>query len=365
MAPGGFKAADQDPSGLGRAFSFHSTHSFLPPALDHLSMDDALSPRAIISIADIVSDARLANHLAASALVILLLDLFSTLENEINFVWNKPWRVPSILYVWNRYMSLLTVFVAILVMFHEVKSDEVCKSFILTGCIVSALLFGTFNLMLTLRVWILYGQQGCMDYILSAMLLVQILSMIIPPLVSAAHLRDFVHLGPMVPGCSFTRPFMSGIRLAFYFLPQLLVTSTMFILILRKCITTLRLRGRNYSSAAAADLPIIRLLLRDGIIWFAIVSFFNIAQLVIWSAGRTTMSLILIIPSVALFSLISSRFLLSTKSLSSPKSESSPEYAGLETEDDDDDEPEKLKGSEDADQDDEEEEHFHLIPMSA
>ncbi|KAJ7653677.1 hypothetical protein DFH06DRAFT_524425 [Mycena polygramma] len=72
----------------------------------------------------VVHDAQLTNYLAASAIAILLADYFATVQEEIDFVW-KRWTVPSILYLWNRYMTVVTVISGASVMFREIKSDNV------------------------------------------------------------------------------------------------------------------------------------------------------------------------------------------------------------------------------------------------
>ncbi|KAJ7083788.1 hypothetical protein C8R44DRAFT_991952 [Mycena epipterygia] len=256
----------------------------------------------------VVSDARLCNYFAASAYTILFIDFIFTIDDEINFVWTKPWRLPSVLYLWNRYMTLFVVTLCMSVMFREVKSDHVCKSFIITEGLASTLLFGSFNLLLVLRVWILYDKTRRMAYILFPFLLFEMISMVITLLLSdSTYLHEFIHLGPILPGCYFTT---APENFAFYALPPLMVTFTMFVLTAHKCVVTLR-------EDKLADMPVITLFLRDGLIWFIVVFFFYGAQMIIWLTGRPTLMQVLVIPSLALFSLISSRILLNTKALAS------------------------------------------------
>ncbi|KAJ7799888.1 FAD binding domain-containing protein [Mycena olivaceomarginata] len=270
----------------------------------------------------VVSDARLTNYFAASAFTVLFIDFISTLDEEINFVWNRPWSIPSGLYLWNRYTTLLAVTFSMPFMFREIESNHtyvfsdhsgICRSFIISQGLVSTLLFGTFDLLLTLRVWILYGKTRRMAYILFPTLVVEMISMITVLLIPETFLHEFVHLGPVLPGCYFTTPVITGPQFAFYAVPPLLVTFTMFILTIHKCLATLRQDKR-------ADLAIINLFLRDAMVWLVVVFFFYGAEMIIWATARPTLTQVLVVPSLALFSLISSRILLETRSLSTSSS---------------------------------------------
>ncbi|KAJ7769575.1 hypothetical protein DFH07DRAFT_281049 [Mycena maculata] len=271
----------------------------------------------------VLSDARLTNYLAAAASTVLVADYFATVNEEIDFVWRKRWSVASILYLWNRYMTIITVVSGATFMFREIESNKVsCTSFIIAEGLVSTLLVASFDLMLILRVWILYGKTRRMSFILFPMLLAEMMSMLVILLLPATYLSDFIHLGRLLPGCYFTTPVMRGPYFAFYALPPILVTFVMFILTVYKCSLTLR-------KDKAAEMPIVTLFLRDGIIWFLVVFGIDGAQMIIWATGRATLTQVLIIPSLVLYSLVSSRVLLNTKALSRPSFEDGEESTSL------------------------------------
>ncbi|KAF7329701.1 hypothetical protein MKEN_00233300 [Mycena kentingensis (nom. inval.)] len=292
-------------------------------------------------------DSRHTNSLALASFTVLILDLLSNITDEIDLVWRKPWTFPSLLHVWNRYMTLFTVFLCLPFMFREVESNTSapltdvrmpatssylllhrdsltrmrrCRSFLITEAIASTLLFGSFDLMLMLRVWILYGRTRGMGYIFGSMLLVEVVSMSAIILRLESSIRQFIHLGPLLQGCYFSSSIMATSRFAFYAIPPLLVTILMFHLTTRKCLASLRLHNipirRGLALTSWVDRPVITLFLRDGIVWFVVVFAFYGAELVVWSVGRSTQMQVLIIPSLTLFSLISARVLLNTRALS-------------------------------------------------
>ncbi|KAF7370155.1 hypothetical protein MSAN_00645800 [Mycena sanguinolenta] len=269
----------------------------------------------------VVGDARLANYFAVSAFTVLFIDFASTIDEEINFVWKRPWSIPSGLYLWNRYMTWFTVLFTLPFMFQEVTSDHIQG-------LASTLLFGTFDLLLALRfivkiepwsprlclsrVWMLYDRTRRMAYILFPIIAVEMISMIGILVSPQTYLYDFVHLGPALTGCYYKTSVITGLQFAFYDIPPRLVTFVMFILTIYKCIITLR-------QDKLADQPIINLFLREGIVWFIVVFFLYGSELVIWATARPTLDQVLVLPSIALFSLISSRILLKTRSFLSPQ----------------------------------------------
>ncbi|KAF7356166.1 hypothetical protein MVEN_00947300 [Mycena venus] len=301
-----------------------------------------------------VGDARLANYFAASAFTILFVDFLSTIDEEINFVWKKPWSFPSGLYLWvwqpavlqhtgliitqNRYMTLFTIILSMPFMFREVKSNHRhgsrnypnYRKLTRSGQLQN--LYNYARASIDVALWDLRSsadfegldiiRKDPSDGLYSiphARLIVILLipethlhgklPRILPPLHFNSR-EDFIRVGHMLPGCYFTTRVITGMQFAFYAIPPLLVTFTMFILTIHKCLVTLR-------QDKLADLPIINLFLRDAVVWFIVVSFLYGSEMIIWATARSTLTQVLVIPSLALFSLISSRILLETRSLSS------------------------------------------------
>ncbi|KAJ7066124.1 hypothetical protein C8F01DRAFT_1122244 [Mycena amicta] len=239
-------------------------------------------------------------------------------------------------------MTLFTVFLCLPFMFREIDRNSTCRSFSITQAIASTLLFGSFDLMLMLRVWILYGRTRRMAYIFFSMLFVEVVSMLGIILRPESYLHEFIHLGPVLQGCYFSSAVMNLTHFAFYAIPPLIVTFAMFYLTVKKCVESLRLENIPTSrrlQGSFVDKPIIVLFLRDGILWFVVVFTFYGTELIVWAVGRSTQFQVLIIPSLALFSLISSRVLLNTRSLATQ-----PPTDGTDTEEDPDEEQQGLLG---------------------
>ncbi|KAJ6612550.1 hypothetical protein B0H10DRAFT_2052091 [Mycena sp. CBHHK59/15] len=131
---------------------------------------------------------------------------------------------------------------------------------------------------------------------------VEIGAMFFVSIFTITNANKYVHVGPLIRGCySLTVPKFFTL----YPVPSLVVTFTMFIMTVHNCKTRL---GIRYHSRNA--MPIVNLFLRDGIYWFLAVVAVNPPQIILWAVARPTLTELLIIPSIVVYSIIGSRVLL-------------------------------------------------------
>ncbi|KAJ7101375.1 hypothetical protein B0H15DRAFT_410140 [Mycena belliarum] len=167
--------------------------------------------------------------------------------------------------------------------------------------ISATLVVATIDLILLMRVWVLFGKSRRLLYFLVPTMTAEIAMMLFIAIMSNNHANRNVHIGPILPGCySTTVPRY----IAFYPVPSLVVTSIMSLMTLYNCAKRLAPRWRGFS------MPIVELFLRDGIYWFIAVLAINPPQLIIWAAARPTLTEVLIIPGSVVYSIIGSRVLL-------------------------------------------------------
>uniref|UniRef100_A0A0W0GBD3 DUF6533 domain-containing protein n=1 Tax=Moniliophthora roreri TaxID=221103 RepID=A0A0W0GBD3_MONRR len=72
----------------------------------------------------LVRDARTTNYATVAAMTLLVFDYFLTIEKEVELIWKTPKKLASIIYLWNRYFSLIALGVNVSFMLREVKSDR-------------------------------------------------------------------------------------------------------------------------------------------------------------------------------------------------------------------------------------------------
>ncbi|KAJ7488117.1 hypothetical protein FB451DRAFT_1553607 [Mycena latifolia] len=270
------------------------------------------TPAEVEELLLLIKDGKTTSYFAVAALALLIYDHILSLDHEIEFIWKRRKSLASCVYLWNRYWTLIITCINTSVVLREITSDK------FEG-VSSTLIIATVDLILLVRVWILFAKSRRMLYILVPLMLcasqflssvpmltetdaVEIGIMFFIASFTIIHSNQYVHIGSILPGCySTTVPKYFTL----YPAPSLVVTFTMFVMTVYNCKTRL---GLTFSSRNT--MPLVNLFLRDGIYWFLAVVAVNPPQIIIWAVARQTLTEILIIPSIVVYSIIGSRVLL-------------------------------------------------------
>ncbi|KAJ6571396.1 hypothetical protein B0H19DRAFT_1255378 [Mycena capillaripes] len=294
-----------------------AVHIFLPPTLSlcvpTISRMSPLppTPAELEQLLQLTQDAKITSYFAVAALTFLVFDHILSLDHEIEFVWKRRKSLASYVYLWvgidyvsllssnrpqNRYFTLIITCCGIYTQFEGVSST---------------LIVATVDVILLLRVWILFGKSRNLLYFLVPLMTVEIGVMLFIAIFTINEANKYVHVGTFLSGCySLTVPKFFTL----YPVPSLVVheTFTMFVMTVHNCKTRLgaTLKGRNTMSLVNNTMPLVNLFLRDGIYWFLAVVAVNPPQIIIWAVARPTLTELLIIPSIVVYSIIGSRVLL-------------------------------------------------------
>ncbi|CAK5275251.1 unnamed protein product [Mycena citricolor] len=191
----------------------------------------------------------------------------------------------------------------------------------------SSVIVVTSDCILALRVWILYRRSRTLLYFFSFLMLGLFESLpvrfglnffsaettvfIYTGYHTVEPLTEFIHLGPLLPGCY--SPANHRI-LTYYALPELVLSIMMFAMTLYKC----RASSLTLRDVGIGRTPIVAIFLRDGLFWFLAVLALAVTKLILWHGGRPTLVEAPIVPATALVSVIGARVLLNIKSLAAP-----------------------------------------------
>jgi len=255
----------------------------------------------------LVADARLTNYFAVASFVWVLYDHLITLEEEVELIWKGERSFPNLLYLANRYYTLITFSIIIGFMFSESNSNTTCRVFLQFERVLATILVVNVDLILAFRVWVLYERRRRLLYFFAVCLLLEMLTMLVMLSVPVKYLNGFTHVGDILPGCNLLDPAMKGFY-SFYNIPPIVMSFVIFVLTLYKCGTVLH-------REKTLDLPIVSLFLRDGILWFFAILLVGTAQIVLWARATSTVSQVLILPYLAVHSVGAARVLLNIKSL--------------------------------------------------
>ncbi|KAJ7626322.1 hypothetical protein DFH06DRAFT_1339462 [Mycena polygramma] len=237
-------------------------------------------------------DARTTNEMAVAAFTVVALEHIANFPAEINLVWKSRWSISSALYIWIRYLTLLALCVDLSFMLRAEWSDHL-PVVPFGELVTSTILVISADIVLVLRVWILYGRSRKLLYFLIPFMAAEMISIMIVGVFTIAALtadpENYVHVGPILGGCySLEVPRL----FTFYAIPPFVTAVIMFSMTAFKCGTTLMALGPRRT-------PIIALFLRDGVFWFLALVLVSIVEIVLWDRARPTLAQIPVIPSSA------------------------------------------------------------------
>ncbi|KAI3618802.1 hypothetical protein WG66_006330 [Moniliophthora roreri] len=137
---------------------------------------------------------------------------------EVELIWKTPKKLASIIY--NRYFSLIALGVNVSFMLREVKSDrvslvfnlsqllldylfteQICSMFLHLMGITITIIISTVDLVLLMRVWILYGRSKKLLYVLIPLISGECVAMLVLDYHIVYNMKRYIHVGPIVEGC--------------------------------------------------------------------------------------------------------------------------------------------------------------------
>ncbi|KAJ7131936.1 hypothetical protein C8R46DRAFT_1362562 [Mycena filopes] len=276
----------------------------------------SLPPAELEELLQLVKDAKTTSYFAVAALTFLLYDHILSFDKEMTFIWRRSKSLASYIYIWvgisrlfvtvlnlvqNRYFTLIITCINTSVFLREMKTDEVCGAYTQFLGASATFIVASVDAILLLRVWILFGKSRRLIYFLVPLMTAELGAMFFLAAYTIKQANHYAHIGPVLSGCySLTVPKFFTL----YPVPSLVVTSTMFVMTVHNC------RARLGTFRTRNGMPLVNLFLRDGIYWFLAVVAVNPPQIVLWAAARPTLTDLLIVPSIVVYSIIGSRVLL-------------------------------------------------------
>ncbi|KAJ7892533.1 hypothetical protein B0H14DRAFT_984171 [Mycena olivaceomarginata] len=237
---------------------------------------------------ELIADSRVTGYFAVASLCILLYDHIACLPKEVELMWSSRWGLAKIVYLWNRYFSLIAISLNASVIVREIGTATVCMGWLKVQGITSTIIIGTVDFVLMLRVWIMYGRPRLFIWLFLFLGIAEVTTMVAVDFVAYAQMTAYVHLGPILPGCyAYNVPRF----LTIYAAVPLLVTFIMFAMTLYKC-------GLTLQQNAQQVMPVWKLFLRDGVLWFLAVFAAAGAALLIWTMRRETLKQLLVVPAL-------------------------------------------------------------------
>jgi len=218
-----------------------------------------------------------ASHLLAgkyfqlAAFIMLVYDHLLTFDQEVERIWKQRLSAASVLFLVNRYVTIME-FIVVLEAFHNPRwKGEVCRKSVLFEASGTIALVAVGELIMILRVFAIYGRNIRLLVVLMGLWLAQVI-------VSGAGLRKGfpVPLPPVLTGCILT----GDGPLPSLWIAPLVTDSIIFFL-------TLYRAKRYATNRRFLASPTIMILVRDGTVYFFLIFLANLANVIVYfSATR-------------------------------------------------------------------------------
>ncbi|KAJ7362337.1 hypothetical protein DFH08DRAFT_840737 [Mycena albidolilacea] len=287
-----------------------------------------LKPQEVEMIFRLAVDAQTTSFMAVTFFALLVFDYFITLDKEVAVIWSN--RRPSMaryIYIINRYFSLLVLGVCASVYLKHANDDDLCQLYARLRYASSTIIIATVDFILMLRVWVLFGKSRKLLFFIVPWILIEIAAMILVGELTVQRDSTYLHYD-FIGGCYS----LDGLPPYFslFALPSLVLGFSMFCLTVWNCHAKLEI---SFSQILDHDvkrswMPIATLFFRDGVYWFVAVVAVNPVQMLLWQVAPITLSQVLMVPSMVVYSIIGSRVLLNMMDLLNAEVVSVPRYSG-------------------------------------
>lgn len=210
---------------------------------------------------------RIEDSFAMVAITILVYDYFLTFPTEVSLIWNRPKTLVSVLFLINRYFAPLAITICFVALFNKDLPEKLCIHFAPFEGAFTLITVVVAEALLILRVTAIYNHSKVIIGSLVSLLIAQLCFMIFV----------LVHSGPVIIPPS---PLTYGcILVADPSIGALLVMWTIPTLVFDVVILTLLVIGLWKRAKLYPDLPLIRLIIRDGVLFFSV----NFASTLLWT----------------------------------------------------------------------------------
>ncbi|KAL5505052.1 hypothetical protein ACEPAH_7715 [Sanghuangporus vaninii] len=225
---------------------------------------------------DVAALATTARHLTAAKMfslaccVMLYFDILITFGDEVEKIWKQRFTFATVLWFMNRYLSPLG-YVVIIASFHMDWPKSVCDRYVLYPEILKVFTAAAIGVIFILRLYSIYGGSMVVLVTFSVLLVAELVVKI-----WAFTDGTSVNLPPGLVGCILTGRGDSNDRFVFTWVAELAFDSIVFIATLSRTFIIYR---RHRQGAA---IPLIKIMMRDGIIYFLVIFVANVVTMVLF-----------------------------------------------------------------------------------
>ncbi|KAJ7050358.1 hypothetical protein C8F01DRAFT_1264234 [Mycena amicta] len=265
-------------------------------------------------------------QLASSAIIIF--DHAITLDEEVELIWKSSWSMGKVLFIINRYYTLISVCVNNYALFSPSLSDSVsihqvlalpsppdsqsysCLAFFRWQGWTGLIAFMIAEVILQMRLYALYYLN---KKVLALMLSLFVLCSATSAAIMGTVLNGISSTAHPIPDVTFCRPNNVPHYFFAFWLPVLLFESLLCVLALYRGFQTFRASVSLYQSGR----HLVAILIRDSVLYFLVMFATYLTNLLVWLIARPSLLEVPVAFSVALSCCLGNRIVLNVREVKS------------------------------------------------
>ncbi|KAI0795650.1 hypothetical protein C8Q75DRAFT_460586 [Abortiporus biennis] len=214
-----------------------------------------------------------AKMFSLASCVMLFYDIVLTFGDEVERIWKQRFTGATILWFLNRYLSPLG-YIVIIVSFHSRWPVSVCNRYVLYPEILKIFTAFTIGVIFILRLYAIYSRNRIILITFTILLFAELA-------VKIYAFTDGVRLDlpPEFDGCILTGRDADGKRIVYTWVAELIFDTSVFFATLYRTVSLYR------SSELGPSSNLIRVIMRDGVVYFGVIFVSNLVTVLIFVAA--------------------------------------------------------------------------------
>jgi len=268
------------------------------PGLRGPNMSSGAAPESLSTAAEHLMAAKM---FSLASCVMLFYDMAITFFDEVERIWKQKFSGATILWFLNRYLSPLG-YIVIIVSFHANWPTHVCDAYVLYPEILKIFTAFTIGVIFILRLYAIYSRSQVILVAFTVLLLGELGTKI-----WAFTDGTRLVLPPELHGCILTGRSASGKRIVYTWVAELVFDTAVFLATVYRTVSLYR------SSRIGPSSNLVKVIMRDGIIYFGVIFASNLVTVLIFVAAPPDLKVVNASFSTLITSLMVSRLMLNLR----------------------------------------------------
>ncbi|TCD68149.1 hypothetical protein EIP91_011427 [Steccherinum ochraceum] len=248
-----------------------------------------------------------AEHLMAAKMfslascVMLFYDIVLTFGDEVEKIWKQRFTGATVLWCLNRYLSPLG-YIVIIVSFHAPWPKNVCSHYVLYPEILKIFTASVIGVIFILRLYSIYSRNTYVLLFFTTLLMVEL-----GVKIWAFTDGTMLTLPPELVGCILVGKSSVGDRFVYTWVAELVFDTAVFLATFYRAVFLYR------TAEAGAALGLLRIIMRDGVMYFAAIFASNLVTVLLFVSAPADLKAVNASFSTLITSLMVSRLMLNLR----------------------------------------------------